>query len=143
METSLAKIQETIPTVFSVDVNRELYLGRKLGFHLFHDWWPFEKAQSPQSRVIPFFRSGIQMGQLLPALVHPHIQLCDPFCSRSLGPNAVVCVVCLVPPVFAGIPATPEVLYLFSEQTQKVPERFCRDLTVVFCCSRRRGWALE
>lgn len=57
--------------------------------------------------------------------------------------DAVVCVVCLVPPVFAGIPATPEVLYLFSEQTQKVPERFCRYLTVVFCCSRRRGWALE
>lgn len=97
METRLAKIQETLPTVASTDVKRELYLGRKPEFHLFHDWWPFENAQFPQSRVIPLFRSGIQMGRLLPALVHLHIQLCDPFRSRSWVLAAVLCVVCLVP----------------------------------------------
>lgn len=34
METTLEKIQEMIPAIFSVDTNRELYLGKALMLHL-------------------------------------------------------------------------------------------------------------
>lgn len=117
------------PAVFSADAKAVLYLGRKLKFHLYHSWWPFENALSPWSRSVPELPGlkGSYFGQNLTSscLTHSPLYSVGPGCGPECQwPGS--CSLCNTSWITSSPCSILSILW-----AKKVPERFCWDLTLL------------